>query len=130
MRGSLYGVVRETDELVKLGSGATTEDGNFMIIRFFEQALARFATELRPLMLLGPNLKSWPAEAMAVSKDAPDEIKIWANPRGKRKDHRPQIWRGKVLSDELAVLLPTVDVAKLDGFERVQDGFLRQLRNG
>jgi hypothetical protein len=67
---------------------------------------------------------------MAVSKDAPDEIKIWANPRGKRKDHRPQIWRGKVLSDELAVLLPTVDVAKLDGFERVQDGFLRQLRNG
>jgi hypothetical protein len=120
---TIYGVTR-ADELARIGTCNVI--GNHVVLKFLDDQLQRIGDDLRAFILLGCGLKIWPAEAMGEAGSL-DQAKVWANPRGKRMDHRPLVWAGRAVSDELAVLVPQVKVDKLADFEHLQDGFLRRL---
>ncbi len=122
---TVYGVHQGGNVLVKLGACELAH--NHLKLSFHDDALARFGTELRPFVFLGDRLAGWPGDQLGAITDWRDHASIWANPLGKRKDHRPKVWCGYPVDDELAVLKSVLDPAKLGEYEPKQDGFLRRL---
>jgi hypothetical protein len=120
----IFGIQR-TGELVPLGKAKL--DTNGVDLHFADGALARFADELRPFLLLGDrSLREWPAVDPDLLEWVPETI-VFANPRGVRKDRRPVIWRGAPTAWG-ALLWPEVPLDALAEYEPKQSGFLRRLR--
>lgn len=98
---------------------------NHLTVTFDEKALGQLGDELRPYVLLGPSsLHAWPQIPPEEIQREP-EVKLWANPKGKKQDHRPCTWQGWYLSLGIAVLRPMVDSP--GEYEAKQDGFLNAL---
>lgn len=116
--------VRRADNALQV-VGAVSQNGNHIGLTFDETALSQIGSELRAYVLLGPSsLHSWPQIPPEEMQREP-EAKLWANPKGKKKEHRPCTWQGWYLSLGIAVLRPTVDDP--GAYEPKQDGFLTAL---
>lgn len=122
---ALFGVSRETGELVVIGRGRLDTNG---ISLDFGATLPYIGATLRPYIFFAPKaLATHPTVTPELFANSP-EVKVWANPVGKRKDHRPLIWIGWPLvsgSKGLAILKPAVGVKcpGLEAYEPKQDGF-------
>jgi hypothetical protein len=123
---TIYGVCREHDHIGVMGKAEI--EGNHVKLDFMEDALERIGTVIRSFLFIGSRLQSWPGDLLqTVAGPELHQTSIWANPRGKRVNQRIQVWRGGPVSDDLVVLIPTVGLEKIAGFEPKQDGFLRRL---
>jgi len=122
----LFGIRRNApNELVPVGK--VKLDTNMIDLDFVDGALARFAEELRPILLLAAaSLRAWPLVPPDLLEWKPEAC-VWANPRGVLKDRRPLVWEGWPL-EWGALLRPSVPPEKLAGFASKQSGFLRRLR--
>lgn len=122
----IYGVTRD-NALVMLGSAA--ESHNHVRLKFLDGALARFDSELRSFALLASHsLPCWPEVPSVAGMRT--EVRIWANPLRKKKDHRLLVWQGwPFLGLGLAILRPQVAPEELVRYEPEQDGFLTCLRD-
>jgi hypothetical protein len=118
----IYGVEGATNELRVIGSAKVSV--NELKLTFGEGMLGQLAAGVfRPFVLVSKDLHSWPALPPDLAS-RPLETKIWANPRGKRKDHRPLIWEGWPVEPSLVVLRPAVVPTELDRYEPKQSGFV------
>lgn len=100
----VYGHRRDPDGLVIMGKA--TQLGNHLRLDFARPALEWFAAgELRPFVFVAPRLEGFPV----IPPDAlrqPLETRIWANPKGRRLEHRQLAWAGWPLDATLLLLRP------------------------
>lgn len=116
-----YGIPCGHDDVVVVGSVSYTKPNGVKII--FNYNVEQLGSAMHRLVLLAPaSLVSFNQAQIPDLDGVRPETKLWANPEGKRPNHRPQTFKGWPFRENMIVLVPVVpDLTK---FERTHTGFI------
>lgn len=124
----VYGVSKERDVLVV--AGKASRDGNSIKITWAAPTVEFIArSELRAFAIVSDKPLQYFPDIPPDIAQRPVETSIWAAPKGKRPNRRPQVWEGWPIAGRKVLLLrPRVPVERLTDFELKQDGFIDRRR--